>query len=197
MKASKASNVAYLGITIALMVVIQFLSTIVYAVWPLPIQPVFIHIPVIIGSMLFGWKKGAFLGFMMGLILFIHATISAGVTNYMFTPFHIDPATQHGNPWSIVVTFLPRILIGIVPWFVFKAFSKNTKLGAALGGLAGTLTNTILVLGLIYFIFIKAGAGQTLDVILSAIISLNGAVEILSAVILSAAIVPVLKKITD
>jgi uncharacterized membrane protein len=197
MKATKASSVAYLGITIALMIVIQLLSTIVYAVWPLPIQPVFIHIPVIIGSILFGWKKGAFLGFMMGIILFVHATITAGVTNYMFSPFHIDPATQHGNPWAIVVTFLPRILIGIVPWFVYQAFKKNEKIGAGIAGAAGTLTNTILVLGLIYFIFIKAGAGQTLDVILSAIISLNGAVEILSAVILSAAIVPVLKKVVN
>ena len=39
MKKSKASDIAILAIFIAIMVVVQVLSQIVYSVWPLPIVP--------------------------------------------------------------------------------------------------------------------------------------------------------------
>ena len=72
MKKSKASDVAILSIFIAIMVVVQLLSQIIYSVWPLPIVPTLLHIPVIIGSIVLGVRKGAFLGLVMGLISVIN-----------------------------------------------------------------------------------------------------------------------------
>ncbi len=60
---------------IAIMVVVQLLSQIIYSVWPLPIVPTLLHIPVIIGSIVLGVRKGAFLGLVMGLISVINSTI--------------------------------------------------------------------------------------------------------------------------
>lgn len=47
-----------------------------------------IHIPVIIGSILLGPKKGAFLGAVFGLTSFINNTLNPNVTSFVFTPFY-------------------------------------------------------------------------------------------------------------
>ena len=67
-----------------------------------------IHLPVIIGSLLLGPKKGAFLGGVFGLTSLINNTFSPTVTSFTFSPFY-----SGGNPWSLVICFVPRILIGI------------------------------------------------------------------------------------
>lgn len=152
MRKSKASDIAILSILIATIVVIQVLSTIVYSVWPMPIAPTLAGIPVIIASVVLGPKRGAIVGFAMGFILFIQATITPGVTNWLFTPFIPVPGTNHGSIWAIVITFVPRILIGVFPYYVYK-LSKN-RLGAGLAGFVGSMTNTILVLSFIFIFFL-------------------------------------------
>ena len=47
-----------------------------------------------------------------------------------------------------IVTILPRILIGVVSGFVYKAFGRHHMLGAAFAGICGTITNTVGYLGL-------------------------------------------------
>lgn len=47
-----------------------------------------IHLPVIIGSILLGPKKGAFLGGVFGLTSLINNTISPTVTSFTFSPFY-------------------------------------------------------------------------------------------------------------
>ncbi|MDR0299452.1 MAG: ECF transporter S component [Streptococcaceae bacterium] len=188
MKKSKASDIAILSILIATIIVIQALSTYIYAVWPIPIQPTFASVPVIVGACLLGWKRGAFLGFAMGLILFVQASITPGATNFLFTPAMPDPALHGPNWWSIVVTFVPRILIGLFAGLVYKVM-KN-RAGAGLAGLVGAATNTVFVLGFI-FLFFK---GTTMTSILALIISWNSLVEVAAAAILTSAIVPILEK---
>jgi uncharacterized membrane protein len=188
MRKSKASDIAILSILIATIVVIQLLSTYIYAVWPIPMKPTFAAIPVIVGASVLGIKKGAFLGFAMGLILFIQASVTPDPTNYFFTPVFQDPALHSSNWWSLVVTFLPRILIGVIAGLVYK--SLKNRMGAGLAGFAGAATNTIFVLGFI-FLFFK---GTTMTGILTLIISWNSLIEVGAAAILTAAIVPALEK---
>ena len=47
-----------------------------------------IHIPVILGSILLGWKSGAVLGGLFGLTSFMVNTITPNLTSFVFTPFY-------------------------------------------------------------------------------------------------------------
>ena len=48
-----------------------------------------------------------------------------------------------------IVAFLPRILIGVVAWAVFVSLRRRSvDLASAMSGLAGSLTNSVGVLGL-------------------------------------------------
>ncbi len=188
MRQSKASDIAILSIMIALIIIIQVVSAFIYPVLPLPVSPTLASIPVIIGSIFLGPKKGAFLGFMMGLVLFIQATITPGVLNGLFTPFIPLPGHTQGTPWALIVTFVPRILIGIFPYFVAKGI-KN-RFGLGLAGVVGTLTNTLFVF---LFIFIFFGWSM-LGAIIGITILWNSIIEAVAAAILTTTIVPALMK---
>ena len=74
-----------------------------------------VHIPVIIGSLLLGPKKGAILGALFGLTSFLNNSfVSPNATSFVFTPLYSVGDFQ-GNAWSLVICFLPRILVGVVP----------------------------------------------------------------------------------
>ena len=157
-----------------------------------------IHLPVIIGGILLGPKKGAFLGGVFGLTSLINNTINPTVTSFTFSPFY-----SGGNLWSLVICFIPRILIGVVAYYVYKALcllwkaagkQKNNlfdivSLGAA--GLLGSMTNTVLVMGLIYYCFGKSyaaakgiGFEALYDVILG-VVAVNGVLEALVAAVIA------------
>ncbi len=157
-----------------------------------------IHIPVIVGSILLGPRYGAFLGFVFGMTSLLNATFLPDASSFAFSPFYSVGAFQ-GNAWSLVVCFVPRILVGIVPFLVFKGLSKllrfkgNEVVSLAVSGVAGALTNTIFVLGFIYLFF--AGdfsklVGTTVDLFykfLFALIATNGIPEaILAGIIVTA-----------
>lgn len=63
-----------------------------------------IHIPVILGSILLGWKSGAVLGGLFGLTSFMVNTITPNLTSFVFTPFY-SLGDAHGNFWSLVICF--------------------------------------------------------------------------------------------
>lgn len=191
MKKSKASDVAILAIFIAIMVVVQVLSQIIYSVWPLPIVPTLLHIPVIIGSIILGARKGAFLGLVMGIISVVNSTVVTLPSSFMFSPLQPIPGTHHGSIAALIVAIVPRILIGIFPYYVYRAV--HNRLGAGLAAFVGTATNTVLVLGFI-FIFFGTVTKETFGVLLTSIITGNSIAEVIIAIILTMAIVPVLEK---
>ena len=153
-----------------------------------------IHIPVIIASIILGPKKGAFLGFVFGLTSFINNTINPTVTSFVFTPFF---SLGNAEPsWlSLIVCFVPRILVGVVPYYVRKITKKLPDvISFALAGLFGSLTNTILVMNLIYFLFKEsyaAASGKAVEVLYAAIgsvILINGVPEAIVAAVITFAI---------
>lgn len=167
------------------------------------INATIIQIPVIIGAILFGWKKGAFLGGVFGITSMIKNTVNPNVTSFVFSPFVPVGDTTKGSPLAIIVCLLPRIMIGIVAGLLFKALSK-TKLSKALSagvcGFCGALTNTILVMGGIYLFFgrsysaAKDQAYETLIGTVMATITGIGITEALVSAVISAAVcVPLFK----
>lgn len=85
------------------------------------------HVPVIVAACLEGPVIGGFTGLIMGLYSFM------------------TPSTVPPDP---LVAILPRILIGVVSGFVYKAFRGHHALGAAFAGILGTATNTCGYIGM-------------------------------------------------
>ena len=93
------------------------------------INATIIHIPVILGAIYLGPKSGAFLGFIFGLTSFLKntfmpATLSAFVFSHVLAEQQIGPI---GILFSTIICFVPRILVGVVPYFVYKGFLAMSK----------------------------------------------------------------------
>ena len=80
-----------------------------------------IHIPVILGALFLGPKKGAFLGFVFGLTSLINNTFKAATASaFVFSPvLAANVIGVSGVFKSLYICFVPRILVGVVPYFVY------------------------------------------------------------------------------
>lgn len=180
------------------LVMLGLFSAIIFALGMTPIgfiplgafKIVTVHIPVIIASIVLGPKKGAFLGFIFGLTSFIMSNLQPTVTSYFFSPM------ISGNPLSLVVCFIPRILVGIIPYYAYKGLKKfaNINICLILSGLIGSLVNTVFVISFIYIFFAKQYAeilNTTVDKLLTVVLAtvgINATLEAISSAILTLAI---------
>lgn len=145
------------------------------------IKATIVHIPVIIGSVLLGPKIGALLGAMFGTASLINNTIAPSLLSFAFSPLIPVPGTERGSFWAILICFGPRILVGVVPYYVDKFMcwigqkgGKKRFISLFIAGVAGGMTNTLLVMSLIYFLFQNAYAaarGVAPDAVYSMILS--------------------------
>lgn len=71
------------------------------------IKATILHVPVIIGSILLGPKKGAFLGGIFGLTSLIKNTMMPSALSFAFSPFIPVPGTDRGSLWALVICFVP------------------------------------------------------------------------------------------
>ncbi len=119
-----------------------------------PVVATLSHVPVILTAILLGPAAGSLMGFAFGLFSFLVWTFTPPLPiAFVFTPFY-SLGELHGNAWSLVICFVPRILIGLVAGLVFRLFEKkNAYFAAGLAGALGTLTNTLLVFGGIWLFF--------------------------------------------
>lgn len=168
-----------------------------------PLNATTMHIPVIIAGIVLGKKAGAELGFVFGLTSLIKATIQPGITSFCFSPF-VTIGTMSGNYKSLLIAFVPRILLGYLAGFVFGIMKKNNRenLGVVVvSALTGAITNTVLVLSGIYIFFGEAYASavgvqySTLVTVLLGVVSTNGILEAILGAIVSLAIYKALKPI--
>jgi len=151
------------------------------------------HIPVIIAAMLLGPAAGALMGFFFGLFSCLVWTFmpSVPVVAFVFTPFY-SLGTVSGSAWSLVICFVPRILLGLCAALLFRALyrliaGKGTavlRLGAyTLSAVLASLLHTLLVLGGIYLFFgesYAAALGISFPLLLGAlgsVIVTNGLLE--------------------
>lgn len=176
---------------------------------PLPfIKLTIIHIPVILGAILLGPKYGAALGFLFGLTSLINNTMLPAITSFTFSPFIPLPGTTHGTPVALLICFVPRILVGVVPYYVWRGlqhvFQRKDKdvVSLAVAGISGAMINTALVMGLIFFLFRDAYAAargiapDMVSGVIMGIVAFNGVIEAIAAGIIVAAIGKVLLHLT-
>ena len=90
------------------------------------INATIIHIPVILGSLFCGPKKGGFLGFIFGLTSFIKNTVMpTSLSAFVFSPvLAASMVGTSGIVKSAFICFVPRILVGILPYFVYIGVKK-------------------------------------------------------------------------
>ena len=171
---------------------------------PMPsIKATTTHIPVIVGAILLGPGAGIFLGMAFGVMSVVRSTLMPTLTTFVFSPFLPVPGSDRGSFKALIVAFLPRILAGLLPALLFKALKKKgvgDKAACAACGVLGTLTNVVLVLTCIYFLFgveyaVAMGSGYELLIgLLMGVLFTNGIAETILAVIVVAAIcVPLLR----
>ena len=183
----KQSSIAQIAIFFAIMLVLHLLSSVIFNLLPVPIKPTIIHIPVIIASIIYGPRIGAILGALMGIISVVTNTVVLLPTSYLFSPF-----VENGSINSLMIAMVPRILIGITPYFVYK-WMKN-KPGLVLAGAVGSMTNTIFVLGGIFILFSSVYNGD-IRAMLALVLSANSISEMIISALLTVAIVPALEKL--
>lgn len=90
-----------------------------------------IHIPVILGALFLGPRKGAFLGFVFGLTSFINNTFKAATASaFVFSPvLAANVVGVSGVFKSLYICFVPRILVGIIPYFVYLLIRRLLRSG--------------------------------------------------------------------
>ena len=117
------------------------------------INATIIHIPVILGALFLGPKKGAFLGFVFGLTSFINNTFKAATASaFVFSPvLAYNVVGVSGIFKSLYICFVPRILVGVVPYFIYILIRKALKSEQK----AGRIVVNVLA-SLILFISVRA-----------------------------------------
>lgn len=94
------------------------------------------HVPVIIGAVLEGPIVGVVIGLVFGIFSLIQAAVApTGPQDVIFT-----------NP---MISIFPRIFIGPIAWLIYRTLKKWQIPALICTGIGGSLTNTILVLGMI------------------------------------------------
>ena len=133
----KKSNVRKIVVAGALgaLSIALFLTPLGYIPWLAGASLTVMHIPAIIGAVLEGPVVGVVVGGIFGVTALVKA---ATAPQGPIDPFFVNP----------LISVLPRLLIGLAAWAVFKAFrGRRGALAAASAGIAGSLTNSVFVLG--------------------------------------------------
>ena len=111
-------------------------------------------IPVAIGTIYMGLKSGLVLGLAFGATSMVSALIKPSV---------LVGSLMGASPLAVVVmTFLPRLCIPLVIWGVYRLLAKKQKhVAVAVAAACGSLTNTILYLGLMLIFYMMVGIDNT------------------------------------
>lgn len=162
-----------------------------------------VHIPVIIGAVLFGPLAGAILGGVFGICSLVSNTMAPTLLSFAFSPFLASNLA--GVLKALWISVGCRILIGVAAgwlWILFRKIKLNTYVALAITGFAGSMVNTIMVMGSIYFLLAQQYA-EAKEVAVTAVFGLimgtvtaSGIPEALAAAVLVAVIGKVLMRLT-
>lgn len=142
----------------------------------LPVSATIMHLPAIIGGVLEGSLVGLIIGLIFGVFSWLQAPTEQPPVNLWFS-----------NP---LVSILPRLFIGVTSAYAYRALRKvNEIVALAVAAIVGTLTNTILVVGMLIVL------GYVPALIIIPAVLPNAIAEIIVAVIIVVAVVAAWKGI--
>ncbi len=145
MKKITAKDIAIDAIFVAILAIMTFVPFV--GVITLPFGSfTLLHLPVLLGAYLFGWRKGLLFGTAMGVLTMIKALTTPGLS-----PFDL----LFIWPW---ISVLPRAIFGFLSGLFFDILHKNSKLYGnplivGLLSFALTVMHTVLVFGSLFIFF--------------------------------------------
>lgn len=191
-KATKNVNVRKMAI-IGVLSAVSIMMSMIPGIGYIPIGPTnatIMHIPVIIGSIIEGPIVGATVGFIFGLTSLIKALTQPTITSFAFI-----------NP---LVSILPRVLIGILAYYIYEFTMKLTKKASISGLLAGglgSIINTAGVLGMIYILYgarfaeVSGASASTAGTFMFTLAATNGIPEAIVGALVVSPVIVALKKV--
>lgn len=199
MNSKKTLSMVMTALFTAIIIIMTFVPNLGY-INLFVIKATLLHVPVIIGSIVLGPKKGAVLGAVFGVTSVMINTFSPSILSFAFSPFY-SIGEIGGNFFSLVIALIPRILTGIVPYYVFTGIRRLMRgirgcntVALPIACALGALTNTILVMNLIYICFreefaaAKSIATEAVYTAILGIIAANGIPEMIVAAVLGTAV---------
>ena len=170
--AKDSRNTAALAVTAFFAAIIVLMSFTPVGYIPLGvINATIIHIPVILGAIYLGPKCGAFLGFVFGLTSFLKNTfMPATLSAFVFSPvLAAQQVGASGVIFSTIICFVPRILVGVVPYYVYKGLlrASNGKHKVPLDTLFSGIIAFILFFGISAYSR-RSGASDVLSYVIGA-----------------------------
>jgi uncharacterized membrane protein len=154
-----------------------------------PIYVTLLCIPVIVGTLLLGLEAGILLGFTFGSVSFY-----VGMTAP--SPL-VMPVVQHNMLYLIVLCYFPRLLLPLICQMVYRLAGrgKRGKTAVILSALAGSLTNTVLYLGLLLIFYIIIGLDHMAILgTLSSIVLFAGIPEAIAAAVVAVPVISAINK---
>ena len=155
-----------------------------------------VHIPVILGAILLGPMAGSILGGVFGLCSLVSNTVAPTLLSFAFSPF-MSTTGIPGALKAIWISLGCRVLIGFVSgwlWIALKKLKCNDMIALPIVGFIGSMTNTVMVMGSIYFLLAQQYA-QAKQVAITAVYGLvmgtvtgAGVMEAIAALVLVTAI---------
>lgn len=117
-------------------------------------------VPVVTGAILLGWRAGLLLGFCFGTVSLASLL---GLTSV--PPSALASALLAASPaGAVAMCYLPRLLVPLAAHIAYNAmlrWPKARHIAPAVGAVAGSLTNTVLYLGLMLLFYALSGLETT------------------------------------
>lgn len=177
---NSTKTIVGIGLLTAIVIVLQALAiSIRFGVFTITL----VLAPIIVGAALYGYKAGAWLGFVFGVVVLL---TDAGA----FLAVNI--------PGTIITCILKGVCAGLLAGAVYLALSKKNKLLAVIcAGIAAPVANTgIFLIGCCLFFLdtIKGWAGDSnVGVFMvTSFVGLNFVVELVTNLVLSSVIVQII-----
>lgn len=112
-----------------------------------------LHIPVIIGAVVFGVQSGALLGFSFGIVSLIRCFTTPDTIAAIVLGTGSEDGFALRNFFMVVlVLIVPRVLVGVVAALLSKGlrrFDGSMTWSTSVASVAASLTNSVLVLGIL------------------------------------------------
>ncbi len=154
MKTRKHDTHWMVGVAMMAAIVILLANTPLGLINIPPIKATTTHIPVIVGSILFGPLAGGILGGVFGVCSLVSNTVAPVPASICFSPFLNESLS--GAAKAVWVSIGCRILIGVVAgwlWIGLKKMKVHDVAALPVVGFVGSMTNTVTVMSSIFFLF--------------------------------------------
>ena len=183
----KLTQTAILAAVIIMMAFIPFLGYIHLG----PLSATTLVIPVAVGAAVIGPGAGAVLGFVFGLTSYIQCF---GLDAFGTTLNEINPV------FTLIMCFVPRILMGFLAGLIFKAISKKSLLAGAIAcSVAAPALNTVLFIGALMLFFGTSeylqSFGNSFIAIVASLVTMNTVFELAMTGVLGSVISPLIVKL--